>query len=170
MAMFNFRFPPFRYPYPYNRFHGFYPNRINQNDCNSINKTYKNTNSNMYNNKNINSTANNLSSNASNSFHNSLITNRKVANHESESNINSSITDNCNTANKNGFLNFIPKNIGPISINVDGFEDINKPLFDFLGIKLFLDDIIIICLLIFLYQQKVQDESLYLILILLLLT
>ena len=59
-------------------------------------------------------------------------------------------------------------NIGPISINIEGLEDINKPLFDFLGIKLFLDDIIIICILIFLYKQKVQDESLYLILILLL--
>ena len=86
-------------------------------------------------------------------------------------NKNSSITNhNSNTANKNNLLNIIPRNIGPISINIEGLEDMNKPLFDFLGIKLYLDDIIIICILIFLYQQKVQDESLYLILILLLLS
>lgn len=43
-----------------------------------------------------------------------------------------------------------------------------SPIFEFLGIKLYLDDIIILCLLFFLYQEKVHDEMLYIILFLLL--
>lgn len=141
--MFNFHFPNFRYFYPYNRIPYQYNNRINPNTYNKIQKENSN-HSDLVNSKNYN----NLTDIA-----------------------NSSITDNSsNTANNNDFLNFIPKNIGPISINIDGLKDINKPLFEFLGIRLFLDDIIIICLLIFLYQQNVKDESLYLILILLLFT
>lgn len=148
MAMFNFRFPHFGYFYPYNRVPFNYTNRMSLNNNNYTNKTEKN-NDNTKNEANINNDSFNLNT--------------------IEFNKNSSITDNNrNTANKNGLLSLIPKNIGPISINIEGLEDINKPLFDFLGIKLFLDDIIIICILIFLYQQKVQDESLYLILILLL--
>ena len=147
MAMFNFRFPHFGYPYPYNRIPFNYANMKSINRNNDKNKPEK-SNDNTKSETNINN----------NPFNQNTLK-------------NSSITDNnCNTANKVGFLNFIPKNIGPISINIEGLEDINKPLFDFLGIKLYLDDIIIICLLIFLYQQKVQDESLYLILILLLLS
>lgn len=45
-------------------------------------------------------------------------------------------------------------------------EDV--PIFEILGIKLFLDDIIILCILFFLYQEKVHDEMLYIILFLLL--
>ena len=147
MAMFNFRFPHFAYFYPHNRIPFSYTNRRIINGSNYKNIPV-NVNENVENKTDINN----------NSFNQKSLK-------------NSSITDNnCNTANKNGFLNFIPKNIGPISINIEGLENINKPLFDFLGIKLYLDDIIIICLLIFLYQQKVQDESLYLILILLLLS
>lgn len=43
-----------------------------------------------------------------------------------------------------------------------------QPIFEILGIKLFLDDLIILGLLIFLYQQNVKDEMLYIILFLLL--
>jgi hypothetical protein len=50
------------------------------------------------------------------------------------------------------------------------FSNIEEPLFEVLGIKLYLDDIIIICLLFFLYQEGVQDEMLYISLILLLLS
>lgn len=42
------------------------------------------------------------------------------------------------------------------------------PIFEFFGIFLFLDDIIIICLLIFLYREQVDDQLLYIILFLLL--
>ncbi len=43
-----------------------------------------------------------------------------------------------------------------------------EPFFKILGIGLFLDDIIIICLLLFLYQEQVTDQILYIILLLLL--
>ena len=46
----------------------------------------------------------------------------------------------------------------------------NNEYFEILGIKLFFDDIIIICLLFFLYNEGVKDQFLFIILILLLLS
>ena len=43
-----------------------------------------------------------------------------------------------------------------------------EPFFKILGFHLFLDDLIIICLLLFLYQEQVTDQILYIILLLLL--
>lgn len=43
-----------------------------------------------------------------------------------------------------------------------------KAIFEIFGIKLYLDDLIILGVLYFLYQQEVHDEMLYLILFLLL--
>lgn len=63
---------------------------------------------------------------------------------------------------KNNFANF---NISAI-LN----SDINTPILEILGIKLYLDDFIIIGLLFFLYKEDVQDELLFFILILLLLS
>ncbi len=45
-----------------------------------------------------------------------------------------------------------------------------EPIFEILGIELYLDDIIILGLLFFLYQEGVQDEMLFIALILLLLS
>ena len=47
--------------------------------------------------------------------------------------------------------------------------DTNEPIFEILGLKLYLDDIIILCLIFFLYQEGVKDDMLFLSLILLLL-
>ena len=47
------------------------------------------------------------------------------------------------------------------------FED--RGSFDILGIKLYFDDILLICLIFFLYTEGVQDEMLFIALILLLL-
>lgn len=46
----------------------------------------------------------------------------------------------------------------------------DEPFFEILGIKLYLDDLIILCLLFFLYQEGVKDEILFISLILLLLS
>ena len=46
--------------------------------------------------------------------------------------------------------------------------DNDQVLFEIFGIKLYLDDIIILGLLMFLYQEKVNDEMLYIVLFLLL--
>lgn len=51
------------------------------------------------------------------------------------------------------------------------FNDNNsQEFFEILGIKLYFDDVLIICLLFFLYSEDVQDQSLFICLILLLLT
>lgn len=49
-------------------------------------------------------------------------------------------------------------------------SDINTPIIEILGIKLYLDDLIIIGLLFFLYKEDIQDEILFSILLLLLLS
>lgn len=46
--------------------------------------------------------------------------------------------------------------------------DSDQAIFEIFGIKLYLDDLIILGLLFFLYQQNVKDEMLYIILFLLL--
>ena len=52
----------------------------------------------------------------------------------------------------------------------------DKPLedsdyfFELFGLKLYFDDVLIICILFFLYNERVQDEELFLCLILLLLS
>lgn len=58
----------------------------------------------------------------------------------------------------------------PFSLNWDGFSDIEQPIIEILGIKLFLDDLIILGLLFILYKEEVKDEMLFIILILLLLS
>lgn len=50
------------------------------------------------------------------------------------------------------------------------FNSDEEPFLDIFGIKLYLDDLIILCLLFFLYQEGVKDEILFISLILLLLS
>lgn len=59
---------------------------------------------------------------------------------------------------------------GPVRFNFDFFSDSEKPIIEIMGIKLYLDDLIILGLLFFLYQEGVKDEMLFIVLILLLLT
>lgn len=80
---------------------------------------------------------------------------------------NNSITKNSSNTISNIF-SFLPTSIGPLTFHPEGFTNIESPLFDLFGIKLFLDDIIIIGLLIFLYTEQVDDQLLYIALFLLL--
>ena len=48
-------------------------------------------------------------------------------------------------------------------------ESNNKELFEIFGLKIYFDDLLILCILIFLYQEGVKDEYLFISLILLLL-
>lgn len=59
---------------------------------------------------------------------------------------------------------------GPVRFNFDFFSDSEKPIIEIMGIKLYLDDLIILGLLFFLYQEDVKDEMLFIVLILLLLS
>jgi len=49
-------------------------------------------------------------------------------------------------------------------------EQEEEPLFEILGIRLFYDDILLICLIFFLYSEGIQDTYLFLALVLLLLS
>lgn len=49
-------------------------------------------------------------------------------------------------------------------------EESSECLFEIFGLKLYLDDVLIMCLLYFLYTEGVQDQELFLCLILLLLS
>lgn len=59
---------------------------------------------------------------------------------------------------------YTQKNEEPSSKNED------SPLFQIFGINLYYDDILLVCLIFFLYQEGVKDEGLFLALILLLLS
>ncbi len=58
--------------------------------------------------------------------------------------------------------------IGPIFINTNGFSDKEEPLLEISGRNLYLDDLIILSLLFFLYEEDVKDDMLFMLLILLL--
>ncbi len=80
---------------------------------------------------------------------------------------------NTNNINNNmdsrNTLNIDDKNIN----NKNNLENRNQTesfLFDLFGLKLYFDDILLICLIFFLYTEGVKDESLFITLILLLLT
>lgn len=59
-------------------------------------------------------------------------------------------------------------NVGPIFINTNGFSDKEQPVLEISGRKLYLDDLIILSLLFFLYKEDVKDDMLFMLLILLL--
>ena len=98
-----------------------------------------------------------------------------------KSNIKDSVDKNCtnlntNYSNSNTSNNSNNKkspkrnNFGLFSFNLDSLEDSEQPIIEILDIKLYLDDIIILCLLFLLYKEDSHDEGLFISLILLLLT
>lgn len=93
--------------------------------------------------------------NNSNSSNNSSIIEESVKNECDTKKEKNSITNSnriSNTINSILFSNY----------------DSDQAIFEIFGIKLYLDDLIILGLLFFLYQQNVKDEMLYIILFLLL--
>lgn len=64
----------------------------------------------------------------------------------------------------------VPSKNNPISFHYEGFSDPNQVILEILGIKLYLDDLIILGVLFILYQEEVKDEILFICLILLLLS
>lgn len=66
----------------------------------------------------------------------------------------------------NCFFNNIPFNFDSSSI----IGDCSSPVIEIMGIKLYMDDILILILLFILYKEDVKDEMLYISLILLLLS
>lgn len=58
----------------------------------------------------------------------------------------------------------------PFTFNLDGFTTNDEAIITLFGIKLFLDDLIIIGLIYLLYQEGVKDEMLFISLLLLLIS
>lgn len=59
---------------------------------------------------------------------------------------------------------------GPVRFNFDSLNNSEEPIIELMGLKLYLDDLIIIGILFFLYQEDVKDDLLFISLILLLLS
>lgn len=62
------------------------------------------------------------------------------------------------------------KELEESSVQARDNNNCDKPILNFMGIKLFLDDIIILGILFLLYKEEVKDEMLFIALILLLLS
>ncbi len=71
-----------------------------------------------------------------------------------------------NGNSKNNFSNNMDKE----NIASDSTRSSSEQFFDIFGIRLYFDDILILCLLFFLYQEEVQDQFLFIALLLLLLS
>ena len=102
----------------------------------------------------------------------SLTKNDERSNEKSIETINSinSINSTKSTNPFSSLFSFLPSSLGPLSFNPDALVDNSIPIFEMFGIHLILDDIIISCILIFLYKEEVKDKMLYIILFLLLLS
>ena len=77
---------------------------------------------------------------------------------------------NSNINKNNHDDNDTDKEIEESSVQARDNNNCDKPILNFMGIKLFLDDIIILGILFLLYTEEVKDEMLFIALILLLLS
>ncbi len=62
------------------------------------------------------------------------------------------------------------ENLSLACVPMENRAETEKPFLEFMGISLYFDDILLLCLLFFLYQEGVQDISIYLALVLLLMS
>jgi recombination DNA repair RAD52 pathway protein len=58
----------------------------------------------------------------------------------------------------------------PLNFNFNGFSEINNPIIELFGIKLYSDDIIILIILFLLYNEHIKDDMLFICLLLLLIS
>lgn len=80
-------------------------------------------------------------------------------------NISSPDKDNIKEKNSSKY-----SSIGPFTIHTDGFFNKEEPLIELSGLKLYLDDLIILSLLFFLYKEDVHDDMLFILLVLILIS
>lgn len=140
------RYSRYGYRYPY---YSYKTTKDSFSNDNSINdKHTMNYNDNYENlNKKREINRNNNAKNSRNGFSNTYASN------------NTSTSDNSIGSNANDVRNSKQSN-----------DENDKPLFQIFGINLFFDDILLICLIWFLYDEGVKDEGLFIALILLLLS
>ena len=58
----------------------------------------------------------------------------------------------------------------PFYFNMNGLSNLDEPLIEIMGVKLFLDDVLILGLIFLLYKEEVKDEMLFVCLLLLLIS
>lgn len=139
-----FRFPFFYNPSYYNRFSNYnYVSRLH----NQPNSHFSLNNGNL----NISSKDGTNKNNTKNNFDNSYLINEHIVKNNS-SKSNNVFNDSTNSRNQTE------------NNNEDNY------FFEIFGLKLFFDDILLICFIFFLYQEGVKDNELFLSLILLLLS
>lgn len=167
-------FPFFRFPYDnYYRYYN-YRNNLNKNNLN------KNINSLICNTENSSTTCppykynknyeNYVKPNTNCTDKSSKIVNNtcQKANYKNNSDFkNNNCENNNDRLAKNKSSKF---HLGPIVFDSSSFSDFEKPVLELLGLKLYLDDLLIISLLYFLYEEDVKDETLFISLLLLLLS
>lgn len=92
-------------------------------------------------------------------------------NNHNPQNYSRKINRNQNNASQNSksYNNVNSNPISNTSNDKKEFKD-RQELFDFLGIKLYFDDVLLICLIFFLYNEGVKDQYLFISLIMLLLS
>lgn len=141
------------YPYPFFGFPSYrryYKPPFSQN-ANYMHNTSNDSNSNLNENKNENTNINN------NSYNNSF---RNKGQNTNKNNDN---------INKNNYYNANQYKLDT-NLSNNNFQNSNEEFFDFFGIRLASDDLLILALLFFLYKEEVKDPYLYISLILLLLS
>ena len=86
--------------------------------------------------------------------------------------INQNITPKTNFSNIQSSPNFsnTSNNSNIYTEPIKNNSDKDNILFEIFGLKIYFDDILIICILLFLYQEGIRDEYLFISLILLLLS
>lgn len=104
-----------------------------------------------------------------NSYSNNLVNNLSDSNSANyNDNENNSNVENFNGTQKRSYK--YNNNFAHINLESLFNSDLEHPIVEFLGIKLYLDDLIILGLLFFLYKEDVHDEILFCILLLLLIS
>lgn len=96
--------------------------------------------------------------------------NKTHKNNHSYNKNNAQNTYNSNYADINNFKDISDSYIPNILNTIPDSNNNSEQYFEILGLKLYFDDLLIIALLIFLYQENVKDNYLYIALILLLLS
>ena len=148
------------YPYP---FFGFPSYRRYYKAPFSPNNNYMN-NKNDYSNSNLNQNIN-ISTNTNRNSYNSSFRNKSQNNNQNQNNKHNNNENNYNNANQYK-LDTNLRNNTSTSQNLDSDEE----FFDFFGIRLASDELLILALLFFLYKEEAKDPYLYISLLLLLLS
>ena len=158
-------YPPFNMPFFYNNY--MHP----RNSSNAINSKAKNRSTNFSKVKDLNSKADsnyktNYQTQKQNTSSYNQIQRQKASEnyYEAKQEASENYYDSKSKASKNYY-----EAKQEASENIENSEA-SEAFFEIFGLKLYFDDILIMCILFFLYTEKVHDDELFICLILLLLT